>query len=417
MNALARAVAFQRRPVATLIEAQRTAGDTFPLRTLVAGRLLVVASPQLADEILRGPPGIYRAGSANQRILPVLPGDTVLTLDGEEHRTRRRLLAPLFHGESLSAIAPAVRDIAAAEIARWPIGEPFAVLPRTRFMTLCIASRLLLGVEDRRLVLDLERHLSKALHPYAMLAGVERLSRLGPASPQATARRCRAAFARGLSRVGDARASGPSCGPPNAFDALSTPAGTGPPLDDEQIPGELFALLLAGHETTATALAWSLELLARDPATTAALAAEAATQDRKLLDAVITEVLRLRPPLVDIVREVTAPVQLGDRLLAAGTTVLIPPPSIQRHGYREPDSFIGDRFLDQRPDQRTWLPFGGGDRRCLGASLALLELREILRHIVVRFEIKPADERPERSVLHGTALIPSRGARVTLRPR
>lgn len=415
MNALARAVAFQRRPVATLIEAQRTAGDTFPLRTLVAGRLLVVASPQLADEILRGPPGLYRAGSANQRILPVLPGDTVLTLDGEEHRARRRLLAPLFHGESLNAITPAIREIAAAEIARWPIDVPFAVLPRTRFMTLCIASRLLLGVEDPRLVREIERHLSNALHPYAMLGGVERLAWLGPASPQATGRRCRAAFARGLSQVSAARAPRRGGGPPDALDVLSTPAGTGPPLDDAQIAGELFALLLAGHETTATALAWALELLARDPGTTAALAAEAATQEQPLMDAVITEVLRLRPPLVDIVREVTEPVQLGGRRLASGTTLLIPPPVIHRHGYREPDIFIGDRFLEQRPDQRTWLPFGGGDRRCLGASLALLELREILGHIVRRFTLEPADAQPERARLHGTALIPAHWGRVMLR--
>lgn len=399
---------------------QHSAGDGFRLRTLVAGRVWVVAAPQLANEVLRGPPGLYRAGSANRRILPVLPDDTVLTLDGDEHRARRRVLAPLFHGSSLAAMAPIVRDIAAGEIARWPVQAPFAVLPRTRFMTLCIAARLLFGVEGRRLVGELERHLLNALRPYSMLAGVDRLAWLRPASPQAAARRCLAGFARGLSRVRDARPARPDGGAPDALDVLGATRGSGPALDDPRVAGELFALLLAAHETTATAIASALELLAHDPTTTARLAAEAAeaaTEPPPLLDAVISEVLRLRPPLVDIVRELAEPAQLGDQRLPAGTIVLIPPPLIQRHEDPDPDAFIADRFLAQRPNPRTWMPFGGGARRCLGASLALLELREIVAHIVQRFEIEPAAARPEQARLHGTALIPARGARVVLRPR
>jgi cytochrome P450 len=121
VTGLGRAIAFQRRPLSTLIELQRTAGDGFPLRTLVAGRVWVAAAPQLADVVPRGPPRLYRAGSANRRVLPVLPQDTVPTLDGDEHRARRRVLAPLFHGSSLSAIAPIIRDITAGEIAHWPV--------------------------------------------------------------------------------------------------------------------------------------------------------------------------------------------------------------------------------------------------------------------------------------------------------
>jgi len=417
VTGLGRAIAFQRRPVSTLIELQRRAGDGFPLRTLVAGRVWVVAAPQLAGEVLRAPPGLYRAGSANRRILPVLPEDTVLTLDGDEHRARRRVLAPLFHGDSLAAMTPIIRDIAAGEIARWPVEAPFALLPRTRFMTLCIAARLLLGIEGERLVGELERHLSHALRPYSMLAGIDRLAWLGPASPQAAARRCRAGFARGLSLVHVARPPRPEGGRPDALAVLGVTTEPGPAIDDPRVAGELFALLLAGHETTATAIAWALELLAHDPTTTARLAAETASEPRPLLESVVSEVLRLRPPLVDIVRELAEPAQLGEQRLAARTIVVIPPPLIGRHGHPEPDTFTADRFLAQRPNPRTWMPFGGGERRCLGASLALLELREILAHIVQRFELEPAGERPEESRLHGTALIPARGARVVLRPR
>lgn len=406
------AIAFQRRPLSTLIAADRASPEGFWLPTLIAGRMWSVGTPELAAEVLRAPAGLYRAGRANRRILPVLPDDTILTLDGDEHRERRRLLAPLFHGDALVALTPVIRDIAAGEIAGWPTGVPFAALPRARFMTLCIAARLLLGVEGQALTGELDRHLSRALHPYTMLAGIGKLAWLGPVSPQSAARRCRAGFAHGLSQIHGASNDQQSGRPPDALDMLGPGA-----VDDPRIAGELFALLLAGHETTATSLAWALELLAHDPETTARLAEEAATPQRPLLDAVISEVLRVCPPLVDIVRETSEPVRLGGQELAAGATVLIAPPLIHRHGHAQPDTFIADRFLAHRPDARTWLPFGGGDRRCLGASLALLELREILVHVVRRFELRPAGGSRERARLHGTALVPASGARIILVPR
>jgi cytochrome P450 len=409
------AFAFQRRPVSTLLEHAQAGEDAFALATLIAGRTCVVATPDLAHEVLHAKPGCYRAGRANRRILPVLPEGTVLTLDGDEHRARRQALAPLFHGDSLAELTPIIRDIAAIEIAQWPIGRPFAVLPRTRFMALCIAARLLLGVEGQALVGELERHLTNALRPYSMLAGIDRLAHLGPASPQAFAARCRAGFTRGVAQVRVARGPGPHSGPPDALDVLGAAVDSRDDAGESRIAGELFALLLAGHETTATALAWAIQLLARDPDTAAALANE--TGDRLLMDAVISEVLRLRPPLVDIVRELAEPARLGTHELDAATIILIPPPVIHQHTEVAPETFIADRFLGRRPDPRTWLPFGGGERRCLGASLALLELREILAQLVGRFELQPAIGRPEDARLHGTALIPGRGGQVLLQPR
>jgi cytochrome P450 len=141
--------------------------------------MLVVATPDLAHEVLHAPTGTYLAGAANRRILPVLPADTVLTLDGERHRERRRRLAPMFRGEALAAIGPVIRELAAREIERWPLGTPFAVLPRMRCLALSIAARLILGVEDESCVRQLERDLRKALPPYSMLSGIESLGRLG----------------------------------------------------------------------------------------------------------------------------------------------------------------------------------------------------------------------------------------------
>jgi cytochrome P450 len=135
------------------------------------------------------------------------------------------------------------------------------------------------------------------------------------------------------------------------------------------------------------------------------------------MDAAISEVLRIRPPLVDIVRELAEPARLGGTDLEGGTLILIPPSLIHQHTRPAPDAFIADRFLGRHPDPRTWLPFGGGERRCLGASLALLELREILAQLVERFELRPASGQREDARLHGTALIPERGGQVVIQPR
>src|SRR6516164_5684766 len=396
-------VALQRRPVETLVRRRRTGGPLFPLSSAVAGPMLVVGAPELAHEVLHAPPGTYLTGAANRRILPVLPENSVLTLDGEPHRQRRRELAPMFHGDRLKAIAPVIRGLAAREVEGWPLGRPFAVLPRMRSLALSVAVRLILGIEDSAGVAQVERHLRGALRPYAMLSGISGLARLGPLSPQAAAARGHRAFARGL-------ADAVRC-PRDPGDEMSVPELLG--------PDEVFALLLAAHETTATGLAWAIELLAWAPHAADAVARELPGPERPSLDAVIWESLRLRPPLVDIVRQANAPVRLAGRNIPAGALLLIPPPLIHQEAATEDgDSFEIARFRDnQPPDPHTWLPFGGGERRCLGASLAMLELREILPQIIERFELRPTRPEPERPRLYGTALVPATGACVVLSPR
>jgi len=397
------AVAFQRRPVETLARRRRTGGRLFPLTSAVAGPMLVVGAPELAHEVMYAPPGTYLAGAANRRILPVLPENSVLTLDGDPHRQRRRELAPLFHGDGLKAIAPVIRGLAAREVEGWPLGRPFAVLPRMRSLALSVAVRLILGIEDSSGLEQVERHLRGALRPYSMLSGIGALARLGPLSPQAAAARGHRAFARGLADAVPCRHEDPG-------DEASVPELLG--------PDEVFALLLAAHETTATGLAWAIELLAWAPHAADAVARELPDPERPSLDAVIWESLRVRPPLVDIVRQANAPVRLAGQNVPAGTLLLIPPPLIHREAATEEgDRFDIARFRGGQPDPHTWLPFGGGDRRCLGASLATLELREILPQIIGRFELRPARSGPERPRLYGTALVPAAGACVVLGPR
>jgi cytochrome P450 len=365
--------------------------------------MLVVGALELAHEVLHAPPGTYLAGAANRRILPVLPGNSVLTLDGEPHRQRRRALAPMFRGERLMAIAPVIRELTAREIERWPLGRPFAVLPRMRSVALSIAVALILGIEDSACVEQVERHLRGALCRYSMLSGIGELARLGPLSPQAAAERGQRAFARGLDEALRRGRDHPGH-EASALELLGS--------------NEVFALLLAAHETAATGLAWAIELLARAPDAADAVARELPRSQRPTLDAVIWETLRLRPPLVDIVRQANAPVRLAGRSVPPGTLLLIPPPLIHREAATdEEDRFDMTRFRGKQPDPYTWLPFGGGERRCLGAPLAMLELREVLPQVIGRFQLLPTGSKPERPKLHGTALVPANGACVVLRRR
>jgi cytochrome P450 len=272
-----------------------------------------------------------------------------------------------------------------------------------RSLALSVAVRLVLGVENAACSEQVERHLRGVLRPYSMLSGTSALARLGPLSPQAVAQRGHRAFARGLAQAVVGWREDPG-------DRASVLELVG--------PDEVFALLLAAHETTATGLAWAIELLAWAPHAADAVARELPGSQRPSLDAVIWESLRLRPPLVDIVRQANAPVRLAGHDVPAGTLLLIPPPLIHREAATEEgDRFEIARFRASQPDPETWLPFGGGERRCLGASLAILELREILPQIIERFQLLPTRPEPEHPRLYGTALVPAFGACVALRQR
>ncbi|MGH2862628.1 MAG: cytochrome P450, partial [Solirubrobacteraceae bacterium] len=229
--------------------------------------------------------------------------------------------------------------------------------------------------------------------PYALLSGYPALGHLGSASPQASAARGRERFARRL-------------------------AGA---LGGRELPfsaDEVFALLLAGQDTTATALAWALMRLAHLPGLLRTVADQAATDDRGWVDAVIHETLRVHPPLIDIVRQPAETVQLAGQHIQAGTLLMICPALVGRSNvHPDPGHFNAERFLGRHPDPLGWIPFGGGKRRCLGAPLAMLELREVLTRVIHRFELMPGQMRLEQPRLYGTAVVPSQGGELVLAPR
>ena len=350
----------------------------------------MVSDPGLAREILRAPPGRYLAGAANRRMLPLLPSNTVLTLDGLSHRERRSQLAHLFSGARLSSLAEQISGIVSRELDSWPVGQAFAVLPRLRSLTFNIAARLILGLSDGPKLARLEHDLTSALKPYAILSGHRRLRHLGGASPQAAAARGHVRFARALDEV----------------------------MEGAELPweaDEIFALLLAGQDTTATALAWALIQLAHLPAVARTLAQQSAAGDHAGRDAVIHETLRLHPPLIDIVRQPAETVSLAGQPIPGGSLLMICPALIGRSPlHTDPWQFQADRFLGRHPDPSGWVPFGGGERRCLGAPLAMLELRAVVTQVLERFQLSPGQPTLEQPRLHGTAVVPSRGGQLNL---
>ncbi len=193
----------------------------------------------------------------------------------------------------------------------------------------------------------------------------------------------------------------------------------GRPMADKELRDELMTLLVAGHETTATALAWALEALARHPRVLARLRAEVDGGEDAYLDAVVKETLRLRPVVALVLRRLTAPMEIGGRTLPAGVSVAPCIYLLHRRPdvYPEPRAFRPERFLDRAPGTYTWIPFGGGVRRCLGASFAQFEMRVVLREIVSRLDLRPGSPRQERRVRRAIFFSPSRGGEVVVRPR
>jgi cytochrome P450 len=411
------------RPEALMERARRERGDVFTVH-LPLGPIVAVADPGLIKEVFTGDPDVLRAGEGNRPLEPVVGPDSLLLLDGARHLRRRRLVLPPFHGERLEAYAADMAAITRADLARWPHGTPFATEPRMRAITLAIIVRVVFGIEDEGRAATLRRLIPElvpdgGLSSLLLLPGMRR--DLGPRSPWRRFLATRAAvdallYAEIAQRREDPRLA-------QRADILSLLLQArdedGAPLTDRELRDELMTLLLAGHETTASALAWALTLLvgARPDAI------DRARDDDAWLDAIGLETLRLKPPLPLAVRRTTEPVALGGHDLPAGTR--IGPCIYLTHRradlYPDPLAFRPERFLDGRPPNYAWLPFGGGVRRCVGAAFAQLELRTVLRAVLDAFDLAPPDpsapRRPERTRRRAVVLAPADGARLVVTPR
>lgn len=387
---------------------QRKYGPVFTIRSLPWGTAVVVNDTHLIKQIFTGDPAVYHAGDGNSLLAPVLGERSVLVLDEDPHLQARKRLLPPFHGDSVRRYEGIVQDIVEEEIARWPLGEPFPLHPRMQAITLEVILKAVIGVTDPVRLAALREALPAAVPTDPTLMAmwvVKPLEHLG------RWRRFRhnVEHANALLREEiAARRLDPRL--KEREDVLSQLVRAGE-IDDEELRDQIITLLLAGHETTTTGLAWAFERLLRNPD---ALAKAREGQDA-YLDAVVQETLRIRPVIPAVLRQLQAPIELGGWRLPAGVTVM--PAILLLHRdpelFPEPKRFRPERFLeDGAASTYIWIPFGGGRRRCLGAAFASFEMRVALRTILQSTTLRADRPEDERVRNHHITMIPSRGARV-----
>ena len=407
-------------PIAFMRACHRRYGDRFTVRFAGFGTEVHLADPDDIRPVLQGDPDRFHAGEGNRVMTPIVGPRSVFVTDGEAHRRARSMMLPAFHGDAVRRQIEHIRRFTEAEVATWPVRTPFALLPRMQRITLDVILRAVLGVDDRVRAAALRRVLRPMVEigsPLWLFPPPSVLRRVGPWRRQT---RIRAAARRALmEEVRRARAESANADGDDVLSLLvRSRDDQGEQMTDDELCDQLVTLLLAGHETTAIALAWTFERLTRDAAMLAR-AVEAADQaDDDQLDAICKESLRIRPVAGEIARVLTAPTRVAGYDLPAGTTIVPTIHLVHRSPsvHLDPERFRPERF-DERVDPGAWLPFGGGARRCLGAGFALVEMRTILATILRSVEFLPTDAADEAVRPRHVVLVPSRGAVVTIAAR
>jgi cytochrome P450 len=369
--------------------------------------------------VFTGSPERLHAGEANAILEPILGSHSILVLDEGRHIRQRKLMLPSFHGERLARYREQMEAIALGELERWPLGRPVAARPHTQAITLDVIMRTVFGVEDgerltrlRTALRDLLEWTTARRRMFVVAAfGQDRLKN----SEVLGFMRARAAADELVFDEIRRRAADPDLAERDDVLSMLLQARDedGEPMTRVEIRDELMTLLVAGHETTATALAWALEQLSRQPRILAELDGGG---NEELLDAVVLETLRLRPVIVVVARRLVEPMELGGRTLPAGITVAPCIYLMHRRPeiYPDPEAFRPERFLENPPGTYTWIPFGGGVRRCLGAQFAQMEMKTVLRTILANASIEPTRAKPESMQRRAITFVPGRGGRVEL---
>jgi cytochrome P450 len=412
---------YARDPLGFLPDQQRRFGDIFSVRFPYFGRIVYVAEPDLVKALFTGDPAVFHAGEANATVLePALGPNSVLTLDDSPHLRQRKLLLPPFHGERVERYGELIREITRREMESWPVGEPFAIRPHTQKITLAVIMRAVFGVHDEERLARFAVLIDDFARRVGLVASVPPLRRnLGGLSPWGRFLRSRQALNAFIyEEIALRRAEAESEERDDVLSLLlSARDEEGEPMSDRELRDEMVTVLGAGHETTATGLAWAVERLAHNPAVLAKLRESLAGGEEDYLAATVKETLRARPVIVDVGRKLTAPARIGGQELATGTFVLAAIAALhyREESFREPEAFRPERFLDTKVDNYAWIPFGGGIRRCIGAAFAEYEMRTILHEFVERADLSPADPKPEKVRIRNITLVPAKGTRVVLK--
>ncbi|MGH2894994.1 MAG: cytochrome P450 [Solirubrobacteraceae bacterium] len=415
------------RPAASL-ERLRSYGKRITVQLPFQPPFVMLWDAADIKEVFTAAPDVLHPGEGASILEPLIGRNSVILLDEGDHLEQRRLLLPAFHGERMQRIGGLMTELAEREVASWPTDEPVALHPRLQRVTLEIILRVVFGLEEGPTLDRLRDLLTDVLayteSPLSVLPPLQRLLRWTPIQRRFQAR-LRDTDAIIFSLIEQRRAELAAGGETDRDDILSMLLAARhqdeSPMSEQELRDELMTALVAGHETTASQLAWALERLAREPAVRARLTEEIdAGESEEYLGATITEILRLRPVLPNAEPRLTKrEIEIGGYRYPPGVVLLASAYLIHHDPeiYPEPRAFRPERFEGTAPGTYTWIPFGGGRRRCLGASFAVQEMKVVMRAALRRYEIRAASDRPETTRRRSITFSPAGGTTVVLRRR
>ncbi|MBS9536035.1 cytochrome P450 [Mycobacterium sp. M1] len=408
---------FRRQAVDSLT---RRFGAACTVNNPIFGPTVMVSDPELARQVFLASP--EDLGNIQPNLSRLLGSGSVFALDGAEHRRRRNLLSPPFHGKSVRAYEQIVVEETEREIANWPVGQEFPTLEPMMHIALNVILRAIFGAQGAELE-ELRRNLPRWVTLGSRLVALPMPDRTyGRFTPWGRLATWRDRYEVVIDKLIDDARSDPDF--ENRTDVLTlllrSSYDDGTVMTRKEIGDELLTLLAAGHETTASTLAWVFERLSRHPEVLDELAAEALTDENTVRKAAIREVQRVRTVIDFAGRHVCAPtIQIGDWVIPQGYSVIVGIRQIHENPavFPDPERFDPRRYLDGNPSAFEWLPYGGGSRRCPGSTFANLEMDLVLRTVLRRFTIEPTTEPGEKWHSRGVAFTPKRGGRITVRPR
>jgi cytochrome P450 family 138 len=399
---------------------RRRYGSAFTLDLPIFGHMVVISDPNHIRQLFRTAPDIADTTDAN--LGRVMGPNSMFALSGDRHRAHRKLLTPSFNGRRLAVYEAIIEREAVDEFASWPQDQIFATMPSMMRITLNVILRAVFGAEGQ----ELER-LREILPPGIKLGSKLALIPVpqwdwGRWSPWGRFFQYRREYDAVVEALIDKAHADPGLAARDDVLALMLQSRyeDGSPMTRAEVADELITMLAAGHETTATTLAWAVERLQRHPQLLDRLVADLDAGSEELLNATIFEILRTRPVIDTTFRQVKVPtLQIGPWTVPEGHTIVASIGLLHADETVFPDArrFDPDRFLSRRPDPAEWIPYGGGVRRCIGAAFATVEIRVVLRTLLRDYVISPSNARDEGWQSRGVAIAPSRGARVRVRPR
>jgi cytochrome P450 len=421
MPSALQAIGWARRPYPFMKRCQERYGDTFTMRILHSGTWVFLCDPDDVKKVFTAPAGSLGVDLANPLLLPVLGPRSVMLMEEPEHMTRRRLMLPPFHGQRMGADSEMMTEVTLERIRSWPQGEPFELWPHMQAITQEVIMRSVFGPDEASRL----GRLRKLLHQLTMaLNDPGRLSTAAALGPRwlARSRGFREAMAPVeealLEEVDRRRREGQNGRKDIVSMLVEARYEDGSPMSERDLRDELMTLLTDGP--TSSSLAWVFERLLRHPEKLQRLQDEVLAGDEDVyMDAVVKETLRLCPPVPVVVRRLLEPIELGGYRLPAGTTVAPCVYLIHRNEeiYPHPRRFWPERFLGKPPGTYTWIPFGGGTRRCLAASYAEMEMKRVLRTVLGEVDLRPADTDSERARRSAISFSPDKRGRVVAEPR